>query len=162
MFKFFFISLLALFVFLPATAQAQEQNPAPWQKRCQPDESGKASESCEIFQKLVANETGQRFLEFAVGEKDAEAGVTRGVIILPLGVLLEPGVKMKIDDGQLFKFNVRYCDQAGCVAFVSLNDDVVKMLKGGSQAIINFVGAAGQPFNIGISLQGFTAAYQQL
>lgn len=141
-------------------AGAAEQE--PWQKRCSKPKDGKGAESCEIFQKLVVAKSGARFVEFAIGYPADDKKVARGVFILPLGILLENGVKMTIDDGQAFKFNVRYCDQGGCYAFISLNEQLIDLMKKGSEAKVNFVGASGQAFNVGVTLKGFTTAVNQI
>ncbi|HRC26460.1 MAG TPA: invasion associated locus B family protein, partial [Alphaproteobacteria bacterium] len=56
-----------------------------WTVRCQ--ESDKKREHCEVFQRLIVKETGARAAEFAIGFPE-DKNVARGVIVLPLGMLL--------------------------------------------------------------------------
>lgn len=124
----------------------------PWTVRCQEE-----PKYCEIVQRLVMKESGQRFAEIAIGYPPSEK-TARGVMILPLGVLLEEGVKMTIDDGKPYKFNFRYCSADGCIAVVVLNDKVIGQLKKGNQAVLQFKNLKGQNINLPITLKGFTSA----
>lgn len=128
----------------------------PWTVRCQEE-----PKYCEIVQRLVMKESGQRFAEIAIGYPPSEK-TARGVMILPLGVLLEDGVKMTIDDGKPYKFNFRYCSADGCVAVVTLNDKVVGQLKKGNQAVLQFKNLKGQNINLPITLKGFTDAISEV
>ncbi len=134
-----------------------------WNVRCSkgvsPDSPKKGS--CEAVQKLVVKDTGQRLLEFAIGyapdQKDP-----KGIMLLPLGILLEPGVTMKVDDAAPFKFSPRYCDAGGCAAFLTLNDKILNMFKKGDKAVIAFKAANGSEVNVELSLSGFAKAFKKV
>ncbi|MCB9973085.1 MAG: invasion associated locus B family protein [Rhodospirillales bacterium] len=128
----------------------------PWGKRCSEE-----TKHCEIVQRLTVQETGKRFAEFAIGYPD-DADGARGVVILPLGVLLEPGVRMQIDDGQVYQFTFRYCGAGGCVAVIRLSDALIAEMKKGNAATIQFMSAKGQKINVPITLKGFTKAIREV
>ncbi len=137
---------------------SQEEEPASmWSVRCNDGENG----HCEIFQRLIVRETGQRVVEFAIGfpEKGQPA---RGVMILPLGVLLTEGVKMKVDDGQVFSFQVRFCSPDGCFAYVNLNDDLLGLMGSGDTARISFQNPSGETMNVDLPLVGFDKSLQEI
>ncbi|MCB9990858.1 MAG: invasion associated locus B family protein [Rhodospirillales bacterium] len=144
----------------PVASQEPQATPAPgsaWTVRCQEQDKG----HCEIFQRLVVQETGKRMAEFAIGFPE-DKKTARGVMILPLGILLTDGVQMQIDDQQPFKFKVRFCTNDGCFAYLNLNDAVLGMLQKGNKATIRFKSMQGQEIDLPISLSGFTKALQEI
>lgn len=141
-----------------ARAEALEQQQS-WAKRCSSDE--RAPGECEIFQRLVIKENGVRLIEFAVGYP-LPGKPARGVIVLPLGIMLLDGVGIKIDDKQEFSFKVRYCTQEGCFAFITLDEPVLNLFKKGGQAVFSFKDLNGEQISIPMSLNGFTKALANL
>ncbi len=147
-----------------ASAETQAQPAQFWTVRCNKNEDGTENRdpgSCEIFQRLVVQESGQRVAEFAIGFP-ADQDNARGVVILPLGILLEPGMQMIIDEGEPFTFRPRYCNANGCFAFLSLSDELLEKLKRGSQASILFLDTSGQTIRVNMSLKGITKALEEI
>lgn len=139
---------------------ASQEQPAPessWIVRCQ--EAGAAR--CEIFQRLIVQETGQRVAEFAIGFPE-DKGAARGVVVLPLGILLTDGVQMQIDEHQPFSFKVRFCTADGCYAYLNLNETVLDLMRKGGKAVLSFRSLQGQNVEIPISLTGFTRSLAEI
>ncbi len=135
-----------------------------WKIRCNSEEANTAEQKrgkCEVFQQLIVKESKQRFAEFAIGFPEGQTEA-RGIMILPLGILLEQGVEMKIDDQQSFKFKVRYCEPGGCAAFLSLNDQVLDMLRNGKTAKVTLQSAQGKTMSFEMSLKGFGDLFKQV
>jgi len=136
----------------------------PWIVRCNNEGDIELEEKrgkCEIFQRLSLKDTGQRVVEMAIGfPEDKETA--RGIFILPLGILLQPGVTMQIDDNAPLKFAVRYCVPNGCVAYVNLNDAILDMLKKGNQANVIVKQASGEDITLPIVLKGITKALGEI
>lgn len=152
-----------------APAQTAEGSaPAePWNVRCleakMPD-SEETIEQCEIVQRIIERESRKLYAQVAIGYP-AGTDEARGVIILPLETLLEPGVKMQIDEGNVYDFDFRYCSSTkvnGCVAVVRLPDGLINEMKMGGQAKINFLNMQGQNVVLPITLTGFTNAIEQI
>lgn len=144
------------------TSKTASENNSPWSVRCNKDEQGNAA-GCEVFQRITVKESGQRVIEFAIGYPQGKEKPAKGVIILPLGVLLPAGVKMQIDDQEkIFAFNIRSCVPVGCVSHVNLSQEVLDLLKKGVVANIQFVADNGQNVVIKISLKGFTKALSSI
>lgn len=143
---------------------ALPENGEPWKIRCNSEEA-KASEQkrgkCEVFQQLIVQETKQRFAEFAIGFPEGQTEA-RGIMILPLGILLEQGVEMKVDDQQSFKFKIRYCEPSGCAAFLSLNEQVLNMLRNGKIAKVTLQSAQGKTMGFEMSLKGFGDLFKKV
>lgn len=150
-----------LFLFFGVALAQQEpvtQNGA-WITRCETTEAG-AKGPCEIFQRLLVKESGQRVAEFAIGYPPN--GIARGAVVLPLGIMLDEDIYLQIDDGPRFSFKVRYCTQSGCYAFLDLNPEIIDMMKKGGEATFHFNVMDGSPMAIDLSLSGFTKALQTL
>ncbi len=130
-----------------------------WTVRCQ--ESDKKREHCEVFQRLIVKETGARVAEFAIGFPE-DKNVARGVIVLPLGMLLQSGVEMKIDEGKPFAFKIRYCTQAGCFAYVNLDKALLDLMRNGTAAHFQFKAADGKDLTLQMPLSGFGKALKEI
>ncbi|MBI4030339.1 MAG: invasion associated locus B family protein [Proteobacteria bacterium] len=164
--KSFFVAFCLLMLQVPAaTAQTQKDKNADkredlWQIRCSAEENDPARE-CEIFQRLITTEGGQRVAEFAVGHPKEDPHA-RGVVILPLGILLTDDIEMQIDDNEKFRFKARYCTNQGCFAFIALEEKLLDMLKKGNRAKIECTAFNGKPIKINISLKGFAESLRKV
>jgi invasion protein IalB len=159
----YILVLLALAALVLPVLPAQSAEGGPmWFTRCEKqDPKSTTPPQCEAFQRLVIKESSQRLAEFAVGY--AEKGQpARGIIVLPLGILLPAGVQMQIDAGKAFKFNVRYCEVSGCYAYVTLNDELLTLMRKGTKAVITFQSTKAQKIQIEMSLKGFGAALEKV
>lgn len=139
-----------------------------WSKRCQDlkGADGKATTHyCEIFQQLSMKEKDssklQRIVEFAIGYPPGEKKA-RGVLIMPLGVLLEEPMSLTIDDKNETKFSVRYCTGDGCFAFLTLPEDFLEKMGKGEKLSVNGKAMNGQDLHIILMLTGFGKALAQI
>ena len=165
------ISFLMLFIILGAMNQglflqsawgkAEQKTLDNWIVRCNGTEPANVEEKrgkCEIFQRLVFKQNGKRLMEFAIGFP-ASKDVAHGIVILPLGMRLEEGARLQVDDGPVMKFKVRYCLADGCYAYLSLNDNVLDQMRKGKDVGLMFsLGAKGEKKKVLMSLKGFTKA----
>lgn len=164
-------ALIGVFVYgsqQVAFSKDKEPEQSPWVLRCadvaDAKDQSKTVKNCEIFQRLSVKQTGQRIIEFVVG-KDAvkeKQGIKRGVVILPLGVLIQSGVRMQIDELPAYKFDLHHCTDGGCFAFVDLNSDIIGKMKKGEKAKMTMKSVEGKNVNIVLSLAGFSAAVDKL
>ena len=155
-------------VYAQQSAESQE-NVEYWNVRCvdvksndQADGTGAKEQSCEMFQRLSVKDSGQRILEFAIAKTDSKTGVSRGAVILPLGILVKPGVLVQIDEGDKFRFDIHHCTSDGCVAFVDMNKEVLKTFQKGAVAHLLILSADGKKIQLDLNLTGFSKAYKQL
>ncbi len=152
-----------------ASSKEKVESPSAWTIRCTEipkdaeKKDSKAVKSCEIFQRLSVKETGQRLIEFAVGKNvDSETGDARGVVVLPLGILLQPGVLMQIDKDQPYKFDVNHCTEKGCFAYVDLNAEIIDHMYKGNLATLILKTIEGKNVKIALSLKGFKQSYEKV
>ena len=134
-----------------------------WANRCDElkDKDGKATgKYCETFQRLsvVSGEgdkkQAQRVAEFAIGFPPADKGKASGVLILPLGVVVDSDIKIQIDDKDVMKFRVRYCDGGGCAAIMKLDGSLIEKMRKGKVMTVKAVAFSGAPVDVPFRLEG--------
>ncbi|MCK5659028.1 MAG: invasion associated locus B family protein [Alphaproteobacteria bacterium] len=131
-----------------------------WVKRCL-EQSG----DCEIFQRIDVKKSGQRIAEFAIGfpkDKNTKKGKARGVIILPLGILLKKNVTMKIDSLKPSVFKIQTCTKQGCFLQIDMDKNLIDMMRKGNFVYFNFESADGRKVNLIMSLAGFGKALKEI
>lgn len=117
---------------------------------------------CALSQVQVDQQSKQRALAFEVGAVDAK-GIS-GIMALPFGLALAPGVTVQIDEAApLPALPFQVCLPAGCIVQFRFEGDTLAKLKTGKQVKINakaFEG--GQPIVLNLSLNGFAAGLTRL
>jgi invasion protein IalB len=163
----------------PATAAAKPAAAAPaskaadanavvddgWNERCVSKDKKADKKNCEVFTRLEMKTSNMRVAEVAIGfpqDKTLPAGTARGVIILPLGVMLEPGATMSIDTGKPFGFKSRFCTQSGCFSFVNLNKDIINSMKTGKDLNVFFKTADNRDAHLTMGLGSFGKALNKI
>lgn len=124
--------------------------------------------ACAMTQ-LGKDSQGSPAIEFVVRKVSEEEAEVEGVkiaavadIITPLGVLLEFGLRLKIDDGEERGAPFRICQKHGCLVREPLSADVISALKKGGAASVTVAAEGAGPIDIEISLNGFTKAFDSL
>ncbi|QGM21211.1 invasion associated locus B family protein [Spiribacter sp. 2438] len=139
-----------------AEIRAEHQD---WVVRCQPapEDAFGAGESCEMYQQVSEQETGQTVLETVIG---FPPGADQPVALfnLPLGMLLPPGVQLQVNDNEPIRFAVQLCVQSGCRADIVLEPELVEQMRAGSQATLTIADPQGQGVELPLSLMGFSAS----
>lgn len=129
-----------------------------WAMRCVAIPDG--PDPCELYQLLNgADGPVAEFSVFPLPEGgQAVAGAT---VVAPLETLLTEGLVLAVDGGAPRQYEFSYCNRAGCVARIGLTADDLAAFKRGNAASLRIVPAAApdQPFDLAISLTGFTAAF---
>ncbi len=175
-------TLLVLVVtYLPASQLAQAQKISDLQAEetpaVQPEVTqigdwgvicGAEGGDCAMTQ-LGKDPQGSPAVEFVVRKVDEENAEIEGVriaavadIITPLGVLLEFGLRLQIDDGEERGAPFRICQQHGCLVREPLSTEVITSLKRGNNAKVTVAAEGAGPIDINISLAGFTKAFDSL
>ena len=149
----------------PAGTEPNVTTVGDWSLVC---ESANGAPPCAMTQ-LGKDEQGSPAIEFVVRKIDDDDAEINGVkveavadIITPLGVLLEFGLRLKIDDGEERGAPFRICQKHGCLVREPLSSDVIVSLKKGNKATVVVAAEGAGPVEIEISLRGFTKAYDSL
>lgn len=166
----------AMVVASPLAAQtAQQRPPAPmqgqgapqpelttervqdWTVRC----TKTTPQRCEMVQSVKERESNRDILMIIIGYRENERQ-PRALILMPLGVLLPPGLGIQVDKAEPRGLPFRHCEPGGCLAPWNMSDSDVASLKGGTQLTVIATDQAGKQVGLPVSLKGFTAAYAKL
>lgn len=116
------------------------------------------SKRCGLSQEQGNSQTGQRL--FAIDLQPPADGQTSGVLLLPFGLHLDDGVKLKLDEqnlGQGARFST--CVPSGCLVPVSFPTVATDAMKKGEKLIITATrNGGGEVPTFTVSLNGFSAA----
>lgn len=180
------ITLLGATFGLPAAGHAQQPAPSPpgqlgqpsaqtgpvllvvkpsptqteWSKICGKDPTGKL-EACFTTRDFVSDQ-GQPAMAVAVYDiKGGPEGAARLVRILtPLGMLIQPGIRFVVDDGQPLQGRYSACLATGCFAEVAgLKDETLAQLKRAEKLQITMLTVPGRELTFQVPLSGFGQAF---
>ena len=156
-----------------AAAKSNEAGPDPravdgtvraqhgdWQVVCKPPPPGAKNEVCALVQSVTAEDRSNvgltiYFQRFANGTQ-----VLR--VFAPLGVLLPPGVGLKIDGADVGHAPFHRCQSFACYAQVTVDEKLVGQLNTGKTAIFIIFQTEEAGIGIPISLAGFGEAAAEL
>jgi invasion protein IalB len=162
--------LLGLLCLLPlATASSQTTTPeggtvkaqhGDWQVVCKPPPPGAKNEVCALVQSVTAEDRNNvgltvYFQKFSDGRR-----VLR--VFAPLGVLLPPGLGLKIDDKDVGHAPFLRCHNFACYAQVVAEEKLIEQLKSGKTAVFIIFQTEEAGIGIPISLAGFGPALAAL
>ncbi len=131
-----------------------------WSLRCFPNEAG--DDPCQMYQ-LLTESQGNPVAEVMLYRLEGTGNVVAGVTIaVPLGTLLTEEIKLSVDDAKAKSYAFSYCTMGGCFSRIGLTGPEIEAMKKGVEAVIEIVPAQApdQVVRIGVSLKGFTAAYE--
>lgn len=148
-----------------APAQAQEEGVVKaqhgdWQVVCKPPPPGAKNEVCAIVQSVTAEDRGNVGLTVYFQKFSNGTRVLR--VFAPLGILLPPGLGLKIDDKDVGHAPFLRCQNFACYAQVVLEDSLIEQLKTGKTAIFVIFQTEESGIGIPISLAGFDQALASL
>jgi invasion protein IalB len=146
----------------PAAGQPQQSQVqlvySPWTKICGKDQQqANAKEVCLVI-KEARLETGQFVAGAVLVEPEGEPRKILRVT-LPLGMLLQQGTRVIIDQGTPAQRPYVVCFPNGCMSDYDADADMVSKLKKGQGLIIQAFNAGGQPISLQLPLADFAKAY---
>ncbi|MBO0663515.1 invasion associated locus B family protein [Jiella sp. MQZ9-1] len=128
--------------------------------------AGASSEQCALLQNVVSDKRPEISLSVvALKTADGKARILR--VLAPLGVLLplpEYGLGLIIDGKSVGRTQFTRCFADGCYAEVPLDDNLLKLLENGKEAVFTFFQSAEKDGGIGIQvdLNGFKDGFEAL
>lgn len=149
----------------PQAEPSQAEPPKPevtrhgdWFVGCQEvTADGKTIKACEMQQILEETNSGKAFIRISVlYPRGSERPVLR--IIAPIGVLLQPGLKMKIDNGKenTLPFAICIAQPAACIVELVMPNQLVSAMKRGNAGTFTVTFPRNQVVAAPFSLAGFT------
>ena len=135
-----------------------EPSQAEWTKVCGKDPSG-GSEVCYTTRDFVSDQ-GQPVLAAAV--YDVKGGTNQKIVrfLMPLGLLLKPGIRFAVDQTSPSAGTYTICFPNGCFAeTVGLKDEVVNAMKKGTAINVSVQNQVGREVTFQVPLTGFGKAF---
>ena len=167
------VGALAICVLAIGAEAAVAQVPAPappdgtikgqngdWQTVCKPPAPGAKNESCALVQSVTAEDRNNVGLTVYFQKFTNGTRVLR--VFAPLGVLLPPGLGLKIDEKDVGNAPFLRCNNVACYAQVVVEDKLIEQLKTGKSAVFIIFQTEEAGIGIPISLSGFAQALAAL
>src|SRR5215471_4305216 len=127
-----------------------------WTKVCQKGPEANAKQVCFLARDARV-ESGMPVAVVVLVEPEGEAKKLR--VTLPLGVLLQPGTRVIIDNGQPLTGPYVICLPNGCMAEYEASDELITKMKSGQNLHVQGINGSRQPINIPMPLTDFAKAY---
>jgi len=128
-----------------------------WTKVCAKDERAKA-EICYTTRDFVTDK-GQRVLAVALYDVKAKNAQKTLRILMPLGLLVPPGIRIAAEKSQPVAGRYSTCSPHGCFAEAAAKDDMVAALKKGTSLTVSARNQAGKEVSFAIPMDGFGKAF---
>ena len=135
-------------------AKAAAEN--PWTKVCEVNKETKA-EIC-LLNIQVINPENKPIAQVRVLE---QKGASKKLlsIIMPPGLLIQPGMRIQIDKTNIGTAKFQVCTPQACIAEASLGSNLIGSMKRGNEMNVVGIDQARKQAGFKITLSGFTAAY---
>ena len=158
------LTLQALFLFALATSAfaqgAVKARHGAWETRCETP-PGAQAEQCALVQSVVDEERPNITLVIiALKTADHKSRLMR--VIAPLGVLIPPGLGLRVDREDLGRMNFVRCLPNGCVAEVFLDDKLIDKLKTGAKITFVLFETPEEGVGVPAPLDGFKPGFEAL
>jgi invasion protein IalB len=128
-----------------------------WTKVCQKGPEANAKQVCFLARDARV-ESGMPVAVVVLVEPEGEARKFLRVT-LPLGVSLQAGTRVIIDNGQPLTGPYVICLSNGCMAEYEASDEMITKMKSGQNLHVQGINGSGQPINIPMPLADFAKAY---
>jgi invasion protein IalB len=118
-------------------------------------------ERCVLFQDILWKKGGKRILNVSL----ARAGKDKpfvAAVTTPLGILLPAGLTLNVDDKELVRFPLRFCNINGCRGQFPITEAMQKLFSNGNKGRVQFRQPNGRPLRVEFSLKGFEAGFMVL
>ena len=142
---------------LVVNVKAEASQP-DWTKVCGKDPSNGA-EICYTTRDFVSDQ-GQPVLAAAIYDIKGPQSSKVVRFLMPLGLLLKPGIRFAVDQSQPLAGSYTVCFPNGCFAeTVGLRDDVVNAMKKGTNVNVSVQNQVGREVTFAVPLTGFAKAF---
>jgi invasion protein IalB len=144
------------------SAQGQQQHEpqitfSPWTKVCQKPPDSKSQKVCFTGRDGRIG-SGLPIVAAVLIEADGQSKKMLR-ITLPLGMALQPGTRVVIDDGQPITAPYVVCIPNGCMADYEASQELIDHLKKGKGVALQGIRGSGQPVSITLPLAEFAKAH---
>jgi invasion protein IalB len=141
----------------PAAADQPQLVYSPWTKFCLKGQEANAKQVC-FTGKDGRLESGMPVVAAVLIEPDGEPRKILRVT-LPLGMSIQPGTRVIVDQGQPMTGPYVICFNNGCMADYEASADLIGNLKKGQSLHVQAINGGGQPVSLPLPLNDFAKAY---
>lgn len=135
----------------PVASQAQEPSESDWTSSCVSAGTG----LCELTKEIRQGD----IVAASVSVLHARGDLWLQYLV-PVGIGIEQGVSVAVDDGEPHATRLTNCTAAGCVGHMILSDGLLTEMKKGAKINLAFSSASHHDsFTISFSLTGFSTAF---
>lgn len=134
-----------------------EPSQTDWTKVCGKDQN-QNTEVCYTTRDFVSDQ-GQPVLAAAVYDVKSPQPQKIVRFLMPLGLLLKPGIRFAVDQGQPTPGGYAICFPNGCFAEAPVKDDAVNAMKKGTNLNISVQNQGGREVTFAVPLAGFGKAF---
>ncbi len=142
-------------------AAGSEQPPqlmySPWMKVCGKGPDTNNKQVC-VITKDGRLENGMPVAVVQLFEPEGEPKVLR--VTVPLGMQLQHGTRVLIDQDQPQQQPYRICFPIGCMSDYPVTDDMIGKMKKGQNIVIQAINMQGTPISLPLPLNDFAKAYE--
>jgi invasion protein IalB len=146
----------------PAQPQQQGANDqpqlmySPWMKVCGKGPDTNNKQVC-VVTKDGRLENGMPVAIVQLFEPEGEPKVLR--VTVPLGMQLQHGTRVIIDQNQPMQSPYKICFPVGCMADYPVTDDLIAKMKKGQQIVVQAINLQGTAISLPLPLADFAKAY---
>jgi invasion protein IalB len=139
-----------------AAGQQPQLMYSPWLKVCGKGPDTNNKQVC-VLTKDGRLENGMPVAIVQLFEPEGEPKVMR--ITVPLGMQLQHGTRMIIDQGQPAQSPYKICFPVGCMSDYPVTDDMIAKMKKGQVITLQAINMQGTPISLPLPLNDFAKAY---
>jgi invasion protein IalB len=143
-----------------APGQAAQGQPqlmySPWMKVCGKGPDTNNKQVC-VVTKDGRLENGMPVAIVQLFEPEGEPKVLR--VTVPLGMQLQHGTRVIVDQNQPMQAPYKICFPVGCMADYPASDDLINKMKKGQQITVQAINLQGTPISLPLPLGDFAKAY---
>jgi invasion protein IalB len=138
------------------TVKAEPSQPE-WTKVCGKDQNTN-TEICYTTRDFVSDQ-GQPVLALAVYDVKGQQPQKVVRFVMPLGLLLQPGLRFAVDQGQATPGRYVMCLPNGCFAEAQVKDDFIASLKKGNNLNVSVQNQMGREITFAVPAAGFGKSF---
>ncbi len=129
---------------------------SPWMKVCGKGKDTNGKKVC-VVTKDGRLENGMPVAMVQLFEPEGGQKVLR--VTVPLGMQLQHGTRVIIDQGKPVNEPYKICFPVGCMSDYPVTDDMIKKMKHGKQITVQAINMRGEPISLPLPLGDFAKAY---
>jgi invasion protein IalB len=132
---------------------------SPWTKVCAKGEAADAKQVCFTGKEGRLPDNGMMIIGAVVVEQDGSPNKMLRITV-PLGMMVQPGTRLIVDQGQPMNAPFAVCLPQGCIAELEASQELIGKFKKGQSMVVQAVsGQTGGAISLPVPLPDFAKAY---